>query len=706
MSQNQSLPPTLKRDLRYYLLASGQCETANQLSELASQDKYLREWVEYVSYAQETEAFTEVTINRLYEEGGWYALYHLVRVVQNQLHDQHPEYGLGQTLLTQLDKNRQWASSFTNHMQAKFIERVQTVWVDGVLQEMIGEDGYIPLHYHLSAQEDSLVSIKEMGEWFIEKGRCLFISGQPASGKTTTLLQLAAYLLEQAPTNPDIPIPLVVHLSTWQKQPFLDWLTDELFFLYGLAQVFTQQGLDGKQFALFLDGLETVDNAEREACVRAIRQFYSKYRTPIMLCGSPRHENLCRKHFPWVSVVQIQPLTHGQALTYLEQRGEPTSALRVSLHHLPRLSESPLWLWLMGQVYGETQIPDPLPALETQKHDLWQAYITQKEVTPQQKHWLTHLAIGMTLNKQNIFHIERLQASWLPEDYQKRYQQTLGLITALFGLALTIFFCVMMYIENVAEPPSEVTWQVMGFVFVIGAFFSVWAGRRTYRDPVAIQPEPELVLAWPARQQWGELLFGPLFILLLAGVITAVMTLITNNNVFDNASFTYTMVAFAIVLYISNFLPTRILSTTLQPNQGIGGIRRNRFKWGVVAGLFTMLLYALPLLVLALFFDGVDWIEQAGITLVLGLTFALLPPMQEEGQPPKFGSWLRHYLLRWWLARAKMLPYPFNDSALVAFLDEMAEKGILRRVGSGWQFIHTELRDYLADLWRKGDEAD
>jgi hypothetical protein len=71
-----------------------------------------------------------------------------------------------------------------------------------------------------------------------------------------------------------------------------------------------------------------------------------------------------------------------------------------------------------------------------------------------------------------------------------------------------------------------------------------------------------------------------------------------------------------------------------------------------------------------------------------GLLFGLLP----------YGgnAVIQHYALRFLLTRQGILPYPFRDRRLVAYLDAMADRILLRRVGGGWVFIHRYLLEYFA----------
>ena len=53
---------------------------------------------------------------------------------------------------------------------------------------------------------------------------------------------------------------------------------------------------------------------------------------------------------------------------------------------------------------------------------------------------------------------------------------------------------------------------------------------------------------------------------------------------------------------------------------------------------------------------------------------------------------LRHYVIRWLLARHRTFPFRAQ-----AFLDDATTHILLRRVGGGYSFIHRRLQDYFAD---------
>lgn len=76
---------------------------------------------------------------------------------------------------------------------------------------------------------------------------------------------------------------------------------------------------------------------------------------------------------------------------------------------------------------------------------------------------------------------------------------------------------------------------------------------------------------------------------------------------------------------------------------------------------------------------------------ILGLAVGLVGPFSYGGVT----LW-RHYVLRWRLTRQGVLPFGISDRKLIAYLDDMVDHLLLRRVGGGWVFIHRTLQEYFA----------
>jgi hypothetical protein len=117
------------------------------------------------------------------------------------------------------------------------------------------------------------------------------------------------------------------------------------------------------------------------------------------------------------------------------------------------------------------------------------------------------------------------------------------------------------------------------------------------------------------------------------------------------------------------------MNQRIQPNQGIWISWHNAQRTGLIYGLI---------------FGLVFWLNGQ---LIFGLVFGLISGLIFYGGQ----AVIKHYVLRWLLARQGVLPFPFQDRKLIAYLDEMAARLLLRRVGGGWIFIHRTLLEFLAD---------
>ncbi|MGK7938414.1 MAG: NACHT domain-containing NTPase [Xenococcaceae cyanobacterium] len=129
--------------------------------------------------------------------------------------------------------------------------------------------------------------------------KTLLILGEPGSGKTIALLQLAKRLIEQAKYDKNRPIPVIFNLSSWgQKDESLEkWLIKELKDKYYVPETISQRWLKEEQLQLLLDGLDEVgadlkddeiaQEKKRKTCVKAINEFISDdhLQTDIVICS-------------------------------------------------------------------------------------------------------------------------------------------------------------------------------------------------------------------------------------------------------------------------------------------------------------------------------------------------------------------------------------------------------------------------------------
>ncbi|KAB3544637.1 MAG: hypothetical protein C5617_006990, partial [ANME-2 cluster archaeon] len=130
------------------------------------------------------------------------------------------------------------------------LELVKNSWVEGVLEQSL--HGEVLIELGLEERRDAVynrqgIELQRPGhpkqmlpqgmkimDVFDEMGQTLLILGEPGSGKTTMLLELARDTIARAEEDPKHRIPVVFNLSSWTdaKQPISDWLVGELIAKY------------------------------------------------------------------------------------------------------------------------------------------------------------------------------------------------------------------------------------------------------------------------------------------------------------------------------------------------------------------------------------------------------------------------------------------------------------------------------------------
>ena len=109
------------------------------------------------------------------------------------------------------------------------------------------------------------------------KNKQLLILGEPGAGKTTTMLELAKELLKRVKPQNDYPIPVLLELSSWEKdrRTMFAWLVDQIDEQYrgGISKEYLKKILKENKILLILDGLDELEENNRKNCVEAIRHL-------------------------------------------------------------------------------------------------------------------------------------------------------------------------------------------------------------------------------------------------------------------------------------------------------------------------------------------------------------------------------------------------------------------------------------------------
>jgi predicted NACHT family NTPase len=234
------------------------------------------------------------------------------------------------------------------------------------------------------------------------EGRVLLL-GSPGSGKTTTLLNLALKLIEEAQQDETLPIPLLYNLSKFgntaeKVSPQLNWLhkkkdADEdnpgrLFEQWliqmlidmpvdGLNRQTARQWIDSANVALLLDGLDEVSDSYVLSLAEILNKTYFREHPDqtVVVCSriieyQPLQENK-EARLRLNGAVVLQPPTREQINSYLE--AADALVLRDALLEdevLYEMAQTPLILSMMTLAYGgmaPTDIPHDLPFLERRR---------------------------------------------------------------------------------------------------------------------------------------------------------------------------------------------------------------------------------------------------------------------------------------------------------------------------------------------------
>jgi eukaryotic-like serine/threonine-protein kinase len=268
------------------------------------------------------------------------------------------------------------------------------------------------------------------------EGRTLLILGEPGSGKTTTLLELARNLVTRAEQDIGQLIPVVFNLSSWvsEKQNVCDWLVKELNTKYQVPKKVGQTWANKQQLLLLLDGLDEVQAEYREGLIDALNAFHQEYGSELVVTSRIQDYQLLSNRLKFQSAVYLRSLTSKQVFLSLEGNNSYLVKLRDLLlkdEILRQLAQSPLMLNIITMAYEGIALED-LPKtglMEERRQQLFHAYIEQmfkrrgakhQYSQAQTLHWLTWLAQRMSQFGQTVFLIEGMQPDWLQTQAQLR----------------------------------------------------------------------------------------------------------------------------------------------------------------------------------------------------------------------------------------------------------------------------------------------
>ena len=575
------------------------------------------------------------------------------------------------------------------------LNKVQNYWLKGVLEKSLQDKPQISLDFteRLDALESpsgvgwetvtqarqSIPPGTQVKDIFAElgEGRSLLVLGEPGSGKTTILLQLAEELLQQAMADQNHPIPVIFNLSSWSgtRESIADWLIEELHIQYQINKSIAQGWLQAQQLLLLLDGLDEVEEEWRNSCVEEINQFSQEWgRTEIVVASRLQDYQILFSRLRLQKAIYLEPLTPAAVRDYLAAGNlEATAQMLAEDQALQELAATPLMLHIIALAVeeGVPEHPNQQPSSTSQRRKhLFNGYIQRmfarkdSHVPYSQKqslHWLKQLALRMSRSSEKVFLIERLQPNSLlldPTDglkmpWQRRrkrpnsdYKLYSGAVQTINGLSWSAIFALIFTLGGSAN--------VGVFTLLAAGLFSA-AITKIER----IEPVQGLQWSWRSAKGWlpWALLFGA------SGLLTAGPS-------------------WGTVLLLSGTIISGLLATepetTSFPNQGIWESAKNATFFGSLGAILSSIggaglegIIPLPYL--------------ASLSLLSGGVVGLVLALVKGGK-----ACIQHLVLRWLLWSKGDIPWDY-----ARFLNYAAERNLLQKVGGGYIFMHRLLQEHF-----------
>ncbi|NOU12133.1 MAG: TIR domain-containing protein [Nitrospira sp.] len=554
----------------------------------------------------------------------------------------------------------------------------------------------------------------------------LLILGEPGSGKTMSLLELAAVLINRAKDDPKERVPIVLNLSSWQKNQSLEeWIAAELSAKYRVPKSIAKAWLKQDYLVPLLDGLDEVQPANQPDCVTAINTFIETHNpSGIVVCSRLMEYQWLTKKLKLNGAICIEPLSPRDVSNFLVAGGPQLVRLRQAMNCDPvlqDLAQTPLMLSIMSLVCegadGKALSLDEADSPTTRREQILRLYVermferkgSNKSLfaKDQTMGWISWLARKMKEQSQSVFMVEELQYLWLSSSGQQRAYEALtavgiGLVSGMVigfigGLAIWLF--------------SGLVNEFIGGL-VNGLFFGLLIGLVIVPLRwLGIMSENEIhpveAIRWERELLWEALLMGSKMGSKVAqfavggGVVAGGLLLlfdVVQKGLLDYSIVRATsflldvfgvlvgILLVGLVLLILGCLSSGFVNLgkvdKAIPNQGINLSMRNGLSGlsvgGVVGGMIGALI-ALP--------GHTD--EGVMLWLVFYVLVFGLPIGFDRGG----SAVVKHYALRLVLWLTGSTPFRF-----IPFLDHCAKLILLKKVGGGYMFIHRTLLEYFAAL--------
>jgi len=588
------------------------------------------------------------------------------------------------------------------HREA-LMRRVDHIWRDGahrahgevVPLDLEPVDGAVEPPWGAAAARSTSSRTSTTADLRLELWRAqgsLLLLGGPGSGKTIALVGLLGRLLERAREDPHAPIPVILNVASFggSSASLMAWLVDELVTKYGLPRKRAGLWLEEDALVLLLDGLDEVVADRRRGVVSRINAFRREHpASMVVACRDAICEAIDLK-LQLGAALRIEPPSDRALELMCAAHGVDPTGVPQTLagsHRAPRPSPLVLSVWLRS---GEGGGAGPEAGVERTgegavlpERSLYDAFVERalERAPPLSPRARGRLLTGLTWVAQTLRRVgtadlwlERLQFGWLPTAGQRLAAMTLGVL-GLCGVALAGHFA----INQLADRPPVVMAVLAGFTVLTAVLLN---------RGLQIRPREALRWSWRAALRRVPLMVG---LGVGAGLVLGIFFIAWVNVVL--------CVAAGLALAVALGLEPRDHASRLRPAQGLRQSLRTAVLVGLGAGLLTGVAVGYVAVSLVLPHVGPEsrlhLMDDPRLTLFTSAAgfAALLTGLAYGGTAVIFHGALRVVI-------ALRSPLPFW---LATWLDRAADRGLIRRIGGGWIFLHDTLLEHFR---QRGAEAD
>ena len=588
------------------------------------------------------------------------------------------------------------------------LTKIRTNWVEPWLERDLYQQARLELQ--LTEREDAvqtrLRSYSQTGgepgpeiprdkaieEIFDAASGQLLILGEPGTGKSTKLVELARALLDRAGADASEPIPVILNLSSWtKKQADLgEWIQSELVRLYGVSRPRARQWVEGEKVVPLLDGLDEVAAERRGACVEAINTYRRDHGLwPMAVCCRLDEYHMLPVPLDFAGAVAVEPLERKEVESYLNKHGPKVRRVRQALRDDPGLWDlmnTPLMLtvlFLASEVEGKEARSEPDP-----RRRLYLRFVRKMFGGPRSRRfgkkkalcWLGWLAAQLVNRDQIPFALEDLDLEWLPSRRARRAASViLALFVGLFAWLLVGLVVGLMF--------GLVGGLVGGLG--VGLMFGLVGGLV---GGLGASPVDALGIDWRRLPQALVLGLGGVLVGgLLLGLGGMLVGLLVGKPHGVLGGVLYGGLLLGLFVGLSHILRPAAVSERSAANEGTSRSLRYALRISS-AGVVLAIAVAWLLSVLRGGLEGAmsDAVEAATAAApVMVAWLSVLLALQKGG----------YFFLGHWAVRAQLQRLDLAPRHYVEFLDETAAMLFLRKTGGTYQFFHVTFRDFVAETY-------